>query len=231
LQTANQMALHTLPGCYHNTPTDQKGVDGDLDCSTASGCVVRESAPNSFGTGFNDVGGGVWATQFDVSGVYVWFWARNSIPTSITPTTASSTVDVSTWGPPSASYPATGCDITEFFGAQRLVFDITLCGVWAGEDQNYLPTCSGAGSTGKCYPDNVVGAGSPKFDDAYFEVNYLRAYTTPGLATPTSTEGVSNVGSTALPSQQNAGVSSYFRPPRWSLLGVVPGLALFYSLW
>ena len=69
LQTSNQMALHTLPGCFHSTPQNQIGVDADLDCSTPSGCVVRESTPNSFGTGFNDVGGGVWATQFDVTGI------------------------------------------------------------------------------------------------------------------------------------------------------------------
>jgi hypothetical protein len=69
LQTANQMALHTLPGCHHSTPPSQNGVDGNLDCSTPAGCVVGESTPNSFGTGFNNAGGGVWATQFDVSGV------------------------------------------------------------------------------------------------------------------------------------------------------------------
>ena len=32
------------------------------------------------------------------------------------------------------------------------------------------------------YDDNVVGPGSPKYDDAYFEVNYVRAYTTGGPA-------------------------------------------------
>lgn len=36
------------------------------------------------------------------------------------------------------------------------------------------------------YLDNVVGAGSPKYDQAYFEVNYLQAYTT-GLPTPSPT--------------------------------------------
>jgi hypothetical protein len=35
------------------------------------------------------------------------------------------------------------------------------------------------------YNDNVVGAGSPKYDNAYFEINYVRAYTTGGPA-PTS---------------------------------------------
>lgn len=45
------------------------GIDAELNCSTPAGCVVRETTPNSFGTGFNDAGGGVWATQFDVTGV------------------------------------------------------------------------------------------------------------------------------------------------------------------
>ena len=34
------------------------------------------------------------------------------------------------------------------------------------------------------YPDNVVGPGSPKYDNAYFEINYVRAYTT-GAPGPT----------------------------------------------
>jgi hypothetical protein len=33
----------------------------------------------------------------------------------------------------------------------------------------------------------VVGPGSPKYDDAYFEINYVRAYTTGGpMPTPSS---------------------------------------------
>ena len=69
LQSENQMALHTLPGCTHSTPPDQTGVDDSLDCSSSAGCTVHESAPNSAGPGFNDAGGGVWATQFDTSGI------------------------------------------------------------------------------------------------------------------------------------------------------------------
>ena len=69
LQAANQMALHTLPGCQHSTSLVQTGVNGGLDCSTAVGCIVHESTPNSSGAEFNDVGGGVWATQFDVNGI------------------------------------------------------------------------------------------------------------------------------------------------------------------
>ena len=69
LETVNLMSLHTSPGCYHSTSQNQMGMDDGLDCSPATGCVVKENTPNSFGTGFNDVGGGVWATQFDVSGI------------------------------------------------------------------------------------------------------------------------------------------------------------------
>ena len=44
---------------------------------------------------------------------------------------ASNTLDISTWGPPSASYPAgPTCNITNYFSPQQLVFDITLCGDW-----------------------------------------------------------------------------------------------------
>jgi hypothetical protein len=66
---ANQMALHTTPGCYHPNVAYQTGITGELDCSTAAGCVVIESSPNSFQSGFAQAGGGVWACQFDVAGV------------------------------------------------------------------------------------------------------------------------------------------------------------------
>lgn len=67
------MALHTTAGCVHNTPSDQLGLsasgsDAD-DCATASGCVVVESKKASFGSDFAANGGGVWATQFDVTGI------------------------------------------------------------------------------------------------------------------------------------------------------------------
>jgi hypothetical protein len=64
------------------------------DCSTAAGCVVEDASPVSFGAGFAAAGGGVWAAQFDVSGVLwvsslrllsehvltlssnsIWFWS------------------------------------------------------------------------------------------------------------------------------------------------------------
>ena len=49
------------------------------------------------------------------------------------------------------------------------------------------------------YDDNVVGPGSPKYDDAYFEIDYVRAYTTGGPApTPSSRWAYANGSSTAI---------------------------------
>ena len=87
LMTSNQMALHTLYGCFHTTPENQLGQSDGLgpnnvggsglnsdggnatDCSTASGCVVTETKGNSLGQAFADNGGGVWAAQFDIAGI------------------------------------------------------------------------------------------------------------------------------------------------------------------
>lgn len=46
-----------------------------------------------------------------------------------------------------------------------------------------------ATASGACYANNVVGSGA-NYDDAYFEIRYLRAYTTeaPGVA-PTAVVG------------------------------------------
>lgn len=84
---SNQMALHTTGGCFHTTPPNQLGQSMGLgagnvggsglngngenasDCSTGSGCVVTETKTASFGSAFAQNGGGVWATQFDVSGI------------------------------------------------------------------------------------------------------------------------------------------------------------------
>jgi len=55
---------------------------------------------------------------------------RANLPRSILEATSASSIDISDWGPPSASYPAPVCDIPRFFTAQQLVFDITLCGKW-----------------------------------------------------------------------------------------------------
>ena len=63
------MALHTESGCTKPTGTNQTGTDSSTDCSADAGCVVAEASLASVGSAFAAAGGGVWATQFDSSGM------------------------------------------------------------------------------------------------------------------------------------------------------------------
>ena len=51
---------------------------------------------------------------------------RSQIPNALS--SNESTIDTATFGIPVGNWPATGCNIQEFFQPQQLVFDITLCG-------------------------------------------------------------------------------------------------------
>lgn len=68
LNTNNQMALHTQPGCTHASTTNQTGTPGETDCSKDAGCTVIDKDTSSYGDAFNKAGGGVWATQFTAEG-------------------------------------------------------------------------------------------------------------------------------------------------------------------
>ncbi|KAF7323782.1 Rhodanese domain-containing protein [Mycena kentingensis (nom. inval.)] len=211
LMKDNQMALHTTPGCYHTTPPGQTGNSTIADCSNPAGCLVTERSPNSYREGFAAAGGGVWATQFDVAGIFIWFWSRPNVPASILHSTSTSGIDLSDWGPPSASFVNTSCTIQDFFGPQKLVIDITLCGQWAGIPSDYQETCGGAGPTGICYNDNVPGSGA-NYANAYFELKSVRTYTT---AAPGASGAVAALGG-----HSGAAVSSR-AGVCWTLLVVV----------
>src|SRR5215471_10971509 len=69
LQQNNQMAVHSQPGCTHDHNQNEVGLSGERDCNQRSGCTVNEGKPNSLQQQFATAGGGVWATQFDTSGI------------------------------------------------------------------------------------------------------------------------------------------------------------------
>lgn len=77
MMTNNQMALHTTPGCMKPASSDanQTGSTLEHNCSLDQGCIVAETKANSYGEGFARAGGGVFAVQIDVKGVFMWFWS------------------------------------------------------------------------------------------------------------------------------------------------------------
>ncbi|KAF9652912.1 glycoside hydrolase family 16 protein [Thelephora ganbajun] len=231
LMNHNQMAVHALSGCTKATTSQQTGTNNSPNCTNGTGCTVLETNLNSAGAAFANAQGGVWATQFDVSGASIWFWNRANLPSNLK--NPGSSIDTSGWGLPSAAYPSSTCNISEHFTAQKLVLDITLCGDWAGVPSVYNATCSG-GTTGLCYTDNVIGAGSPRYDNAYFIINYVRVYTVDGLASSISSSlHHSSTSSTSKPttvvsgSGSNAGVVLNISSSHLFFLLCVGALAIF----
>ncbi|KAI0927488.1 hypothetical protein AcV5_008016 [Taiwanofungus camphoratus] len=169
----NQMALHTASGCTHSSSAVQSSkLINSTDCSTLlngnQGCVVTDPSPSSYGADFANSGGGVFVTEFATKGVSIWFFNRSSIPDTLQGNI--STVNTTTLGIPVANWPSSNCSINQFFQPQSLVFDITLCGEYAGNNNVFTQTCSGT-----CYDDYVTGSPS-NYDTAYFEVQYVRVY-------------------------------------------------------
>ncbi|KAI0770562.1 concanavalin A-like lectin/glucanase domain-containing protein [Fomes fomentarius] len=195
------MGLHTNPGCTHSpTAVQSSTLINSTDCSIQAnnnqGCIVSNPDPASYGEAFAKAGGGVYVTEFAIDGISIWVFNRTNIPSSLQGNTSS--IDTSTLGIPVANWPADNCSVNEFFQPQELVFDITLCGDYAGAASVFFETC-----TGVCYNDWVLGDPS-HYDTAYFEVSYVRVYGEPGELTvlqpsngPRSAE-VRSVGALAL---------------------------------
>ncbi|CAK5268003.1 unnamed protein product [Mycena citricolor] len=199
--TTNQFSLHSPAGCSQNQSITQLGspIASQSNCNTTKGCSVT-GLPDSFGAPFNSAGGGVYALQFDVSGIYMWTWPRASVPQSISQATSGGPLTKdATWGSAVAAYVGGAtCNIAKSFGAQQLVINIALCGDWAGEPGIYASSGCPAGT---CYGANVVGNGS-NYGDAYFAFNYIRVYSeSPGA----SVAGSSSAGSGSASASRGSG--------------------------
>ncbi|KAF9562643.1 glycoside hydrolase family 16 protein, partial [Agrocybe pediades] len=179
LVTNSQMGLHTLPGCTQVGQKQSSQLVNSTDCSFQSnnneGCITTVPATTSYGETFAQGGGGVFVTEFAESGISIWFFPRSEVPSVISGN--SSTIDTSTLGTPVGNWPSTGCDSSQFFHPQNLIFDITLCGDFAGAPNIFSQTCPGV-----CYQDHVLGNGS-NYADAYFEISSVRVFSKQGTNT------------------------------------------------
>ncbi|GAA5928419.1 glycoside hydrolase family 16 protein [Sporobolomyces koalae] len=165
--TQNQMTLHTAPGCTLTTPMQASGAILATDCNAFVdfniGCGVQDTSKSSYGSGWNDAGGGVSVTQFDETGISIWSFLRDEIPDDIT----NGTPNPAKWGTPKARWEASSCDMSKYFASQNLVFDITLGGDWAGA------TFNAAGYSGT-WQDAIMDPSN--FEQAFWEVNYVKVY-------------------------------------------------------
>lgn len=171
-QSTNDITLHTSAGCTINTAGSQGGtVLSNSNCNdgnAGTGCGVTTTTAHAYGTSFNNNGGGVYAMQWESSGVYVWFWPHGSVPADITngaPVTGN-------WGLPIVAFNGgSGCTVDDHFYNQQIVFDTTFCGQWAGAVWG-SSSCSSLASS--C---NAYVAGNPSaFQQSYWLVNSIKVY-------------------------------------------------------
>ncbi|KAI0298071.1 glycoside hydrolase family 16 protein [Multifurca ochricompacta] len=185
MESNSQISLHTVPGCTVVNAVQTSTLVNTTDCSFLanqnSGCAVGNPDPNSYGAAFAATGGGVFVTEFAETGISL---RRGNVPNSLQGNASS--VDTSSLGKPVANYPTGGCNVDRFFQPQKLIFDITLCGDFAGNPQTFAQTCSGF-----CYQDYVIGSPS-NYDNAYFEVRSVRIFgTSPSVDITPGSSGAS----------------------------------------
>ncbi|KAG8889526.1 hypothetical protein FRB98_004000 [Tulasnella sp. 332] len=167
LSTNNQVTWHTTPGCTLK-PGGFFGRINSTDCNTAvnsnAGCAVTDQSYSSSGATLQAIGGGVYAMQWDDTGISVWFFPRPTVPNDVTDLDP----DPTTWGEPMAHLSPDDCDVVSHFADHVIVFNIAFCGDWAGA--TYLTS----GCPGTC---NAQIMDPSNFDESYWIINSLRVYT------------------------------------------------------
>lgn len=124
-QTSNDMTLHTDAGCSitKNSADPFTGNIGTSNCdvnaagqAANAGCSIDATSSNTFGAGFNAIGGGVYATDWTSQSINIYFFPRTAIPADIT----SGSPNPSGWGEPLAAFSG-GCDIDAHVLNQQIV--------------------------------------------------------------------------------------------------------------
>lgn len=185
----NNFSLHTLDGCTH-PPAGSSLETGNLlstDCFNQTGhdmgCVVEAPTAASYGAGFAAAGGGVYAVLWNDTGISMWFFERSSIPQDL----PTNNPNPDAWPLPTAFFPASSCNMEQFFKPQTLILvcllyidlklrqteklfsllqDITICGNFGLAI--FSQTCPG-----NCL--DLVQTPS-NYDNAYFEISYIRVF-------------------------------------------------------
>jgi hypothetical protein len=180
----SQVTVHTGPGCSWNTkPKPLASTASSINpavpftgsivgtkCASSdgdnTGCGVKSTANNTFGSLFNKQAGGVIAHRVDSTGIAVWYFARDQIPADITAGNPNPTG----WPTPVALFSDDGCDIASHFQKHQLILDITLCGGFG--DATY-----GQEATGSCPGTCAQAVADPtNFKFAQFKIASISVY-------------------------------------------------------
>lgn len=159
--TSTTFTMHTSAGCSFSQGNCNAG-NGN------TGCGMNTTDNQSYGAGFNAIGGGVYAVEWTSEAISIWFFPRTSVPADIT----SGSPDPTTWGNATGLFTGSGCDIDQHFKDHQIVFNTDFCGDWAGKVWSQDATCSALGSTCSEY----VAANPDDFQEAFWLINSVKVY-------------------------------------------------------
>lgn len=188
------------------------GTDSNCDCTSGPnvGCGRTTQQTNTYGSGFNDGNGGVYAMEWTTDAISIWFFPHSNVPSNV----QSDSPDPSSWSAPLARFPNNNCDLFEHFQQQQIVFDTTFCGDWAGESSVW----ASSGCSSQKYPtcQSFVADQGLAFSNAYWTVRSLKVYGNSGSSNsggsgsaPTTYAGLTtaSVHATTATAQANPTVS------------------------
>lgn len=212
-QTSNDVTLHTGPGCSVSNTGTFSGKMTSTTCASSgndnTGCQIASADTASYGAGFNEGKGGVYAMEWQPDGIAVYFFPRSSIPSDV----LGDSPNPSGWGTPMAHFSGE-CDFTKSFTEQQIVFDTTFCGDWAGNTWS-SSSCAVKADTCDAYVQNNPSA----FADAYWSVNALKVYTSNGQAAQSapSSSAVTATSTTMVYVTPTPASSSYVQPTTFAV--------------
>ncbi|EST09140.1 Concanavalin A-like lectin/glucanase, subgroup [Kalmanozyma brasiliensis GHG001] len=184
----NTYSVHTTGGC--NVPQnpnmkgkftlqDWRATNCASDVTGNQGCGVTSTTNGDFGVNYNNNGGGVHVMYWSESdGISTYFFPKGSVPNDI----STGSPDPSNWGQPQAHWPATNCNIGNYFYNHVVVFTNTVCGDWAGSGDVWWNAMNGqsqscAAKTGQSSCQAYLNS-NPDFSQAYWTINSLKIYQT-----------------------------------------------------
>ncbi|KAF2149354.1 glycoside hydrolase family 16 protein [Myriangium duriaei CBS 260.36] len=176
----NLISAHTKSGCTISG-SGQTATLQTNDCAVpdgTTGCSSSDPRTNSYGSGFNAQGGGVYAVDWTSADIRVWFFPRSAIPASISSGNPNPQAD---FGTPTAVFGGS-CNIDAMFFDMAIVFDTTFCGQWAGQvyQGQGCPMYNGQASWPSCV--TYVAQNPNAFTQAYWEINYIKVFQQTGGA-------------------------------------------------
>ncbi|RKF71255.1 Endo-1,3-beta-glucanase [Golovinomyces cichoracearum] len=181
-------ALHTSPGCSlagNQISNQMTGRQKTYNCdgaatsssygpqSSGQGCVAENTNPNSYGTSFNEVGGGVYVMEWNNQAIKIWQFRHENVPQDL----SAGSPNPSGWEKPVFSSAQGDCNIDEHFKDQRVIIDSAFCGNWAGQDVFWKETSCYKSDPAKYPTCNSYVANNPgAYKESYWLINSLKVY-------------------------------------------------------